>query len=360
MVTKPMHCIVWGAGLMGRLLAHSLAQAGHKVQIYDAADPQGHGSAARIAASMLAPLAESAITEWPVVQMGQYSLERWPALIQELPAPVFFQQEGSLLLWHRQDALQAKMLVDKLYVNSKQLPDACTPVSINADQLIELEPELGGKFQQGLLLPREGQLDNRQLLDALLQSLQKYKVDIHWHSALTMADIQNMACNGVDWVFDCRGTGAKADWQQVRGVRGEVVRLHAPHVNIHRPVRLMHPRYPLYIAPKPGQVYVIGATEIESDDTSPASVRSTLELLSAAYSLHSGFAEARILEINTQLRPALNHNLPGIRQSSTRILQINGLYRHGFLVAPALLDAVLGWINGDTTLAERFQLLQDA
>ena len=359
-MNKPMQCIVWGAGLMGRLLAHSLAQAGHKVHIYDAADSQGNGSAARIAASMLAPLAESAITEWPVVQMGQYSLERWPDVIQSLPAPVFFQQAGSLLLWHRQDALQAKTLVDKLYVNSKQLPAASAPVSLNADQLMELEPELGSKFQQGLLLPREGQLDNRQLLDALLQSLQKHKVDIHWHSALTMADIQNMVSNGVDWVFDCRGTGAKADWQQVRGVRGEVVRLHAPHVNIHRPVRLMHPRYPLYIAPKPGQVYVIGATEIESDDTSPASVRSTLELLSAAYSLHSGFAEARILEINTQLRPALNNNLPGIRQSSPRLLQINGLYRHGFLIAPAMLDAVLGWIQGDKTLAERFQLLQNA
>ena len=359
-MNKPMQCIVWGAGLMGRLLAHSLAQAGHKVHIYDAADSQGHGSAARIAASMLAPLAESAITEWPVVQMGQYSLERWPDLIQSLPAPVFFQQAGSLLLWHRQDALQAKTLVDKLYVNSKQLPAASAPRSLNADQLMELEPELGSKFQQGLLLPREGQLDNRQLLDALLQSLQKHKVDIHWHSALTMTDIENMVSNGVDWVIDCRGTGAQADWQQVRGVRGEVVRLHAPHVNIHRPVRLMHPRYPLYIAPKPGQVYVIGATEIESDDTSPASVRSTLELLSAAYSLHAGFAEARILEINTQLRPALNNNLPGIRQSSPRLLQINGLYRHGFLIAPAMLDAVLGWIQGDKTLAERFQLLQNA
>jgi hypothetical protein len=57
----------------------------------------------------------------------------------------------------------------------------------------------------------------------------------------------------------------------------------------------VHPRYPLYIAPKPGHgVFVIGATEIESEDMSPASVRSTLELLSAAYAVHSGFAEARI------------------------------------------------------------------
>ena len=68
-----------------------------------------------------------------------------------------------------------------------------------------------------------------------------------------------------------------------------MIRLHAPEVSLRRPVRLMHPRYPLYIAPKPDHVFVIGATEIESEDTSPASVRSTLELLSAAYSLHSGF-----------------------------------------------------------------------
>jgi glycine oxidase len=141
-------------------------------------------------------------------------------------------------------------------------------------------------------------------------------------------------------------------------VRGEVIRLHAPQVNIKRPVRLVHPRYPLYIAPKQNQVYVIGATEIESDDASEASVRSTLELLSAAYSLHSGFAEARILEINTQLRPTLNDNLPAIRQLTSNCIQINGLYRHGFLIGPAILDAVMHLMQGDDTLANRFELLK--
>jgi len=135
--------------------------------------------------------------------------------------------------------------------------------------------------------------------------------------------------------------------------------LFAPEVNLQRPVRLMHPRYPLYIAPKQDHVYVIGATEIESDDTSEASVRSTLELLSAAYSLHSGFAEARILEINTQLRPALKNNLPGIRRIGDKCLQINGLYRHGFLIAPAMLDAVLALVQGDTSLADRFALVKE-
>jgi glycine oxidase len=130
-------------------------------------------------------------------------------------------------------------------------------------------------------------------------------------------------------------------------VRGEVIRLHAPDVALTRPVRLIHPRYPIYIAPKPGQVFVVGATEIETDDLSPASVRSTLELLSAAYSVHAGFGEARLLEVAAQARPTLPDNLPALRQLGPRTLQVNGLYRHGFLIAPALLDATLALLHGE-------------
>jgi glycine oxidase len=158
-------------------------------------------------------------------------------------------------------------------------------------------------------------------------------------------------------VFDCRGLGARQEWKALRGVRGEVIRLHAPEVTLQRPTRLIHPRYPIYIAPKTDHVFVIGATEIETEDLSPASVRSTLELLSAAYTVHSGFAEARILEISTQARPTLANNLPAIRQLGARTLQINGLYRHGFLIAPAMLDIVLEWVQSHkTTLADQFAL----
>ncbi len=160
-----------------------------------------------------------------------------------------------------------------------------------------------------------------------------------------------------DWLFDCRGLGARAQWPALRGVRGEVLRVHAPEVTLSRPTRLLHPRYPLYIAPKPDHVFVIGATEIESDDLSPASVRSTLELLSAAYTVHPGFAEARILEIATQCRPTLPDNLPALRWLAPRQLQINGLYRHGFLIAPALLDVALQLMDHDASaFADAFDL----
>ncbi|TFI46175.1 FAD-dependent oxidoreductase, partial [Diaphorobacter sp. DS2] len=146
-------------------------------------------------------------------------------------------------------------------------------------------------------------------------------------------------------------------WPQLRGLRGEVVRLHAPDVTLQRPTRIVHPRYPIYIAPKENHLFVIGATEIESDDMSPASVRSTLELLSAAYAVHPGFAEARILEISTHCRPTLPDNLPAVRVVQDRVLEVNGLYRHGFMIAPAMLDVVMQVLNtGQSELAPGFDL----
>ena len=141
-------------------------------------------------------------------------------------------------------------------------------------------------------------------------------------------------------MIDCRGTGAVGEVNNLRAVRGELFQLLAPEVNITRPVRLMHPRYNLYIAPKPNHHYVVGATEIESDDNSEMSVRSALELLSAAYSVHSGFSEAKILEQVSACRPAFIDNKPRILCQSG-LIQINGLYRHGFLLAPVVVEHAL-------------------
>ena len=143
-----------------------------------------------------------------------------------------------------------------------------------------------------------------------------------------------------DHVIDCRGLGAKRDFatqksQQLRGVRGEVITLHAPDVTLKHAVRLIHPRYKLYIAPRDAHHFVIGASQIESEDQGPISVRSTLELLSAAYSIDAGFAEAKILNCASNCRPAFTDNLPKI-SCNKRVMQINGLFRHGYLLAPYL------------------------
>ncbi|RQO61694.1 glycine oxidase [Variovorax sp. KBW07] len=348
--------VVLGAGLMGRLLAVTLARAGCKVALFEAGSADAEGAAARVAAAMLAPLAESAVAPVSVVRMGQHALGRWPELLASLAQPVFFQREGTLVLWHRQDAAEASRLARVLANTGAQVPELTPMQTLDAAAIATLEPSLGQRFAQGLFLPGEGQLDNRALLASLLATLQaSANVSLHWQSPRAPADFSPGTPGQPDWVIDCRGLGAKPQWNALRGVRGEVIRVHAPDVTLQRPTRLVHPRYPLYIAPKPGNLFVIGATEIESDDMSPASVRSTLELLSAAYAVHSSFAEARIVEIAVQCRPTLPDNLPAIRQVQPRVLQVNGLYRHGFMIAPALLDATMELLaHGHAALARSF------
>jgi glycine oxidase len=89
-----------------------------------------------------------------------------------------------------------------------------------------------------------------------------------------------------------------------------------------------------------GDLVVVGASEIESEDRSPPSLRTTVELLAAAHSVVPELAEARIVHAETNLRPALPDNLPcvDIRQGLTRM---NGLYRHGWMIAPAMVEQAI-------------------
>jgi len=351
---KTQSIAILGAGLLGRLLALELAKLGHQITVFERQASQVKESAAYVAASMLAPLAESVATEINIVEMGYYSLNRWANIIETLQKEVYFQRQGSLLVWHHQDQSTAKHFSSQLHQIGLKISHLPKPQYLNEHQLSALEPQLSQQFLEGIYLPEEGQIDNRELLNALLFETEELGVVYHWQALI---NLKTFAVDKYDEVIDCRGLGSKPDYSELRGVRGEVLRVFAPEVNLSRPTRLIHPKYPLYIAPKRDHVYVIGATEVESEDDSPISVRSTLELLSAAYTVHSGFAEARIIEANAQCRPSLKNNLPKIWRSHPQILHINGLYRHGFLIAPAIVDTVLEMLtNNCQSLAQQFQI----
>jgi glycine oxidase len=352
-----MKFVILGAGLMGRLLACQLAREGHTIELFDTGGPQAEHSAARAAAAMLAPMAESAVTESNVVQMGLYGLKRWPELIAQLNQPVYFQQEGTLVLWHPQDAPDAERFKRQMTNTQTLIPTLAAMHTLDTQGITQLEPSLGARFSQGIYLPGEGQLDNHQLLAAMLDQLQRLNVKFNWNSPRSIEEFKPGQPGEPDWVLDCRGLGAQPQWTALRGVRGEIITLEAKEVQLSRPTRLIHPRYPIYIAPKKDGIFLVGATEIESDDASPMSVRSALELLSAAYSVDPRFGEARILDLVTQCRPTLPDNLPAIRRCANRVLQINGLYRHGYLIAPAVLDVVMELMQKDSSpLATRLSL----
>ncbi|WP_225721442.1 FAD-dependent oxidoreductase [Candidatus Vallotiella sp. (ex Adelges kitamiensis)] len=323
---------VLGGGLSGRLIAWRLARTGHYVALYDQGEPSGYCGAAWVAAAMLAPLAEAISAERFLVELGAVSLERWAEWLPQLPQPVFFQRNGTLIVWHAPDRAEWLLFERHVRVNVPITMQRDGIVSLHGAQVTQAEPALGTRFREARLLVGEGQLDNRQLLLALANALDELHVKTHWH---THVREDNMPTAGL--LIDCRGLGAKCAWSSLRGLRGEVARVHAPGIGLRRPVRLLHPRYPLYIAPKQNDHYVIGATEIEGEDMSPMSVRSALELLSAAYSIHPAFSEGRILELNTHCRPTLPDHRPILLWDGASMLRVNGLYRHGYMIAPEIV-----------------------
>lgn len=351
---------VLGGGLCGRLVAWRLAGAGHSVALYERGDAAGSSSAAWVAAAMLAPLAEAAVAEPLIVELGAASLEAWPRILAQLPEPVFFQRNGTLVVWHHGDRAEASLFERRVRANA--------PAALLADGGLQrvdgaavaaAEPALAGRFATGWLLPREGQLDNRQVLHALAAALAEQGVATHWNTA-----VDDTARPRARVTIDCRGLGAKPVLPTLRGIRGEVARVRAPGIGLTRPVRLLHPRYPIYLAPKENDVYVVGATEIEGEDMSPVSVRSALELLSAAFAVHPGFGEARILELNTQCRPTLPDHLPAIKWDGAQTVTVNGLYRHGYMIAPEVSNAAaelaVALLSGQVKDADDFGSLRAA
>ena len=317
-----MHQVaIAGAGLMGRLIGWELVKRGADVTLYERTPRDAPTSAAHVAAAMLAPTSELPDSDDAVFAMGQRSLSAWPAMLDELGVP--YGIDGSLLVAHGPDG----PLLDKFY-RSLGAHGKTEAKWLAATGIAELEPALAGRFERGLYLPNEGWLDNRALLAALEDRC----------GTILFGECVDPHRLHADSVVDCRGVGA--GFAELRGVRGEAIRLHAPEVELRRPVRLMHPRYQLYVAPRPGRHYVVGATQLESESTQATTVRSALELLSAAFALHPGFAEAQITELCAGLRPAYPDNLPRV-EWHRGVLRVNGLYRHGFLIAPAVAQRAI-------------------
>jgi glycine oxidase len=338
--------LILGGGLMGRLCALALSDPGlwpkpARIRLLEqgSCSPSQElyqTSAAFAAAAMLSPLAESVLLEQDLVELGYRSMQLWQQLQQQLP-DFGLQQQGALLLAHPQQQHLLLHLVSQIKAQPQYQPKWLTKT-----ELTQLEPSLAARFQHSCYLPGEGQLDNQAFLKHSLQLLQQRGVSLEAQSTAEFKG-NHLWYNGelqhADLVIDCRGLGAQTELPQLRPVRGEVLRVKAPAVQISRPVRLFHPRYALYIAPKGDGIFVVGATELESSDQSGPSVRSTLELLSALYSVDPAFAEAEILSLQASARPALPDNRPEIQQKPG-LIRVNGLYRHGYLLGPALAEQV--------------------
>lgn len=300
---------ILGAGVMGLAIASELTARGHAVELVDPAPAPGPHACSWWAGGMLAPYCERESAEEPVERLGLQAIDWWDRHTGIVA------RQGTLVLTLKRDHGELQRFARRSRGHNW----------LTGEQVAELEPDLAGRFASGLFYAEEAHLTPRAALTELRRRLAERGVAFH------VAPPQDAPC----LTIDCRGLAARDALPDLRGVRGEMLVLRCPDVTLSRPVRLLHPRIPLYIVPRGDGIFMLGATMIESDRRRVVTARSLLELLSAAYSLHPAFGEAEVLETGADARPAFPDNLPRLRRRGNTLFA-NGLYRHGFLLSPAV------------------------
>lgn len=302
-----MDVLIRGAGVAGLTLAHELSERGLSVTISEKRDGLSQ-SASWLAGGMLAPWCERENAEETVLIHGRKSLDWWSRVL-----PGMVTRNGTLVVAPPRD--------------TAELSRFATRTSgfdwIASDKIAVLEPDLEGRFAKALFFREEAHLDPRLALSALKGKLieQGVRFEFGADGAKQWGGLE----------IDCTGMSSRDP--ELRGVRGEMMILETSELSLSRPVRMLHPRIPVYVVPRDDNLFMVGATMIESHDGGPISARSAMELLNAAYSLHPAFAEAKIVETGTGVRPAYPDNLPRVTINGKNV-SLNGMYRHGFLLSP--------------------------
>lgn len=320
-----MKVLIRGAGVAGLTLAHELATRGADVTVVEKR-LEIAGNASWHAGGMLAPWCERESAEETVLTLGRDAADWWDAAL-----PGHVSRQGTLVLASARDAGE----LDRFGRRTSGFRQ------LDASQIAALEPALDGRFGRGLFFAEEAHLDPRKALLSLRDKLRGMgaRVEFGRSSAPASQDIE----------VDCTGSGDRRP--ELRGVRGEMLMLRTGEISLARPVRLLHPRISVYVVPRAENLFIVGATMVECDAEGPITARSTMELLGAAYALHPAFGEAELVETGVGVRPAFVDNLPRVERDG-RNIRINGLYRHGFLLAPAMARQAADLILGNPAAKE--------
>jgi glycine oxidase len=348
--------IVIGGGIIGLSVGWQLVRRGVPVVLFER-DAAGRG-ASWVAAGMLAPHSEVGFEEEQFLRLGVESLGEFPRFLGELEEDsgrkVPLDGRGTLIVgFHRDDTERIRRLYE--FREHIGLPVRWLPGTEGR----EIEPLLSPKITAAIWLPDDGQINNRDLIDALKAAFTARGGVLREHEPVREVVIENGRASAVrtgeSEVSALSIVVAAGCWSglingipddvrpPVRPVKGQIVSL-----RIDGEFRFAHVvRAPdAYLLPKSDGRLIIGATQEEMGFDVTPTAGPVMRLLERGWEAVPSIFDLPIEGIDVGLRPGSRDNEPLIGPTEVRDLYYaTGHHRHGILLAPvtaySLCDMIL-------------------
>ena len=350
--------LVAGGGVVGLSVAWRAAQRGLAVTVVD--DAPGTG-ASYAAAGMLAPVAEAAYGEQPLVELSRASLALYPAFVAELAQAsgrrVDLRTAGTLLVGFDEDDVRELDRTHAFHLElgldaARQTPRACRAQ----------EPALTPRLRGGVRIAGDHSVEPRALHAALLAAATAAGVRLVRRRVVELVLEQDCAAGvRLDDGEVLRGAAtvlALGAWSgrlpgvpdgsvPVRPVKGQILRLRGTPL-LQGTVRALVRGRSVYLVPYDEDRVVVGATVEEQGFDARVTAGAVLELLRDASEVVPGLTELELVETLARWRPGTPDNGPLLGPSSVPGLVLaTGHYRNGVLLAPVTAQAVTDVLAGE-------------
>lgn len=347
---KPRVAVI-GGGAIGLSIGWRLAAVGCQVDVFDAR-AAGRG-ASWAAAGMLAASLEAEPQEEQLLGLTRASLALWPDFVRELEAAagmsVGYRSEGTMAVAGTRDE------AERLRFNCEFQRSLGLPVEwLSGMAVREREPCLAATIVAGALCASDHQVDNRQLVAALLSAFGGAGGRLREHCPAALVTeggrVRGIRAAGRLWPADVVVLAAGAwsagieGWPAavrlpVRPVKGQMVMVQMPaQAPLLRHV-VWAPK--AYLVPRRDGRLLIGATVEDRGFDTTVTAGGVFALLDAAWRTLPGLEDLPIIETWAGLRPGSRDDAPILGASPVDGLIIaTGHYRNGILLTPITAAAI--------------------